>query len=232
MKNANCKPEEDSQPKENVELGEEPQGKESRVEEELKAEVEPAICTGANTIDDTDNELINGNHQNIAIDREEAVNDAHGMPVTGNYDEVLDKSLCGGHKAPFDATREETATSLHEEPLPVNDTHGMPVTGNYDELLVRSLDGAYEAHPDGTHEETATSSHGEHVPSTCGEPVHGSLDETANNYNEELVTEPLEDSGNQKEAESTNAQRPNPTRHRGKPKFKRLVEFDSLRYSL
>ncbi|KAL1871698.1 RNA-binding protein, CCR4-NOT complex subunit Rcd1 [Diaporthe australafricana] len=71
MRNADCKPEEDSQPKEDVELERKPQAKESRVEEELEAEVEPAICTGANAIDDTDNGLINDNRRNIGIDRKE-----------------------------------------------------------------------------------------------------------------------------------------------------------------
>ncbi|KAI3395222.1 hypothetical protein diail_1648 [Diaporthe ilicicola] len=107
-----------------------------------------------------------------------------------------------------------------------NDIDNAPsdVNSNHDEFLDKSLDGAYEAPVDGTREETVTS--------ICGEPVHGSHDESANNHHEALVTSTVEDPIDHKEVESSSEPRPSPPKPRGKRKFKRLVEFDNLRPSL
>lgn len=153
----------------------------------------------------------------------------HEQSVVGRHDNI---SLLGTYKEPVDShekhldvTDEATVGGSRNEQL-FDETQEHPVVDSHE----KSIEGTREEIGGETFEEPAGGTRGADQPSADGEPVSGCQDEPLNNDNHEAtVTGPISESSSHHAQESPSQPQPNPPRRRGKPKYKRLIEFDSLR---
>lgn len=164
-KDTRSKQDEILEPKEDVELQEDRQAKDCRVEEELEAEVEPATPTGANDVDDKDNESLNENQGSTVRSthkessngsREESLHGTHGVPADGccTNQSPLDgdhgnRSLDGANEEPVDDNRDHQSLDV---------AHEAPVSGSHDDQFVddthqEAMDVKSDQHSDGSEEE-------------------------------------------------------------------------------
>lgn len=107
-------------PKKDAEPQEDRQAKDCRMEEE------PATFPGGNDVHDEDNETLNHNQGNIVRNtsqesangsQEEAVNDAHMIPVDSNCE---NQSLDGTHEEPDNGSNKEALNGKHRVPADAN----------------------------------------------------------------------------------------------------------------
>lgn len=229
-------------PEDDVELQEDGQAKDCRVEEELEVEREPATSTGANDVHVEDNESLNDSQGSTVRStceeptngsRQEAVSSAHRIPGDGNCEnEFLD----GTHEKPVDDSHDDHSDGVLKEPVDENrddqffdDTRGDPVIGGHE----KTDEGTREQTVGSTCEELGGGTREKPFSSTNVELVPGSHDEPINKDTREATTTgTLEDSSSHHEHQSPSESQPDPPRHRGRPKYKRLLEFDNLRPSL
>lgn len=171
---------------------------------------EHADCNHGNYVDSTHEETADGGHDSHVLDG------THKEPVDVN------------HEKHFDVADEATVSGSPNEQL-FDETHKDPVV----EAHQMSVEGTRKKGAGKMCEEFDGGTRGGIQPSTDGEPVSGCHDEPLNNDNHEAtVTGTIPDSGKHHAQESPSEPQPDPPKRRGKPKYKRLLEFDNLRPTL
>lgn len=189
--------------------------------------------------DSTHEERVGGNLDNPSID---------GTPdePVGSHDK---HSLDDTHEVPVDSSHDDQLPcDTHQEP--VNVSHDVHADGAHEQLVAgdrgdQFLDGTREAIVGGAHDKSGVPTCGETVSHKCeeldsgtisstkGESDPGSHDELVNkDSHEATATGTLQTPSSHHEHESSSEPQPERPRYRGKPKYKRLVEFDNLRPSL
>lgn len=159
-----------------------------------------------------------------------SLHDTHEVPVDGSHNDQLP---CDTHQEPVNARHDVHSDGAHEQ----------LVDGDRDDQF---LDGTREAIVVGAHDKSGEPTCEETVSHNCEELDSGTYSSTkvesdpgshddelaSNDSHEATAAGTLQTLSSHHEQETSSEPQPERPRYRGKPKYKRLLEFDNLRPSL